>query len=68
LQDDLAGAFFVFYNSIQSFLGSTGFILELLPALQLVANILDLTITPLDINMPQVGHIVVVRENLRLIG
>jgi hypothetical protein len=55
LQDDSAGAFFVFYNSIRSFLGSTGFNQELLPALQFIANDLDLTVTPIDIGMPCVG-------------
>jgi hypothetical protein len=52
LQDDSAGAFFVFYNSIQSFLGRTGFNQELLPALQFIADDLDLTVTPIDIDMP----------------
>jgi hypothetical protein len=55
LQDDSARAFFVFYNSIRSFLGSTGFNPELLPALQFIADNLDLTITPININMPCVG-------------
>jgi hypothetical protein len=43
LQDDSAGAFFVFYNSTRSFLGSTGFNQELLPALQFIVDDLDLT-------------------------
>jgi hypothetical protein len=34
LADDFAGAFFVFYNLLKSFLGSNGFNSELLPALQ----------------------------------
>jgi hypothetical protein len=52
LQDDFARAFFVFYNSIRSFLGSTGFNPELLPALQFIADNLDLKIRPIDIDMP----------------
>jgi hypothetical protein len=55
LQDHSAGAFFVFYNSIQSFLGSTGFNQELLPALQFIPDDLDLAVTPIDINIPHVG-------------
>jgi hypothetical protein len=35
-------------------LGSTGFNPELLPALQFIADNLDLTITPIDIDMPHV--------------
>jgi hypothetical protein len=55
LADDSAGAFFVFYNSLKSFLGSNGFSLELLPALQHISKMLDLTLTPIHVDMPRVG-------------
>jgi hypothetical protein len=56
LVDDSAGAFFfVFYNSLKSFLGSNGFNLELLPALQRILKTLDLTLTPIHTDMPCVG-------------
>jgi hypothetical protein len=41
LADNSAGAFFVFYNSLKSFLGSNGFNSELLPALQHISKTLD---------------------------
>jgi hypothetical protein len=56
LADDSAGAFFVFYNSLKSFLGSNGgFSPELLPALQHISKTLDLTLTPIHVDMPRVS-------------
>jgi hypothetical protein len=55
LADDSAGAFFVFYNSLKSFLGSNGFNLELLLACQHISKTLDLTLTPVHTNMPCFG-------------
>jgi hypothetical protein len=48
----MAGAFFVFYNSTRSFLGSNGFNPELLPALQFISDDLDLKVTPISKDMP----------------
>ena len=55
LADDTAGAFFVFYNSLRSYLSSNGFHPELLPSLQHVSDKVDLTISPIDTDMPRVG-------------
>jgi hypothetical protein len=55
LHDDTAGAFFVFYNSLRSVLGSNGFNQELLPALQHINTKLDLSKPPVDIDLPPVG-------------
>jgi hypothetical protein len=55
LMDDTAGAFFVFYNSLCLFFNSNSSNQELLPALQHITINLDLTKTPLDIDMSPVG-------------
>jgi hypothetical protein len=56
LLDDLPGTFFVFYNLTRSFLGSTGFHPELLPALQHISELVNLTLTPIHLDMPRVGE------------
>jgi hypothetical protein len=55
LMDDSPGSFFVFYNSLRSFLGCNGLNSELLLALQHISDTLDLTLMPLWKVMPRVG-------------
>ena len=55
LLDDSAGSFFVFYNSLRSYLASNGFHAELFPALQHISDALDLTLSPISTDMPKVG-------------
>jgi hypothetical protein len=55
LENNSSSAFYMFYASLKAFITGCGFNEKLLPSLLLIAGDLDLTKTPIGLDMPNIG-------------